>query len=117
MLKTYKITVAGQVQGVGFRPYVYTLATEFNLKGTVSNNQEGVLIYITGTKESIDQFYYKLMHFPPPAANIQKSEIIEIELVLFDDFQIRLFATFRNVDSKYVIRNLTEMNQLLSCHF
>jgi hydrogenase maturation protein HypF len=88
MLKTYKITVSGQVQGVGFRPYIYTLATEFNLKGTVSNNQEGVLVNVTGTKENIDKFYSKLIHFPPPVANIQKSKIIEIEHVLFDDFKI-----------------------------
>ncbi|SFS64962.1 carbamoyltransferase HypF [Lutibacter maritimus] len=88
MLKTYKITVAGQVQGVGFRPYIYTLSTEFNLKGTVSNNQEGVLVNVTGTKENIDKFYSKLIHFPPPVANIQKSKIIEIEHVLFDDFKI-----------------------------
>lgn len=88
MLKTYKITVSGQVQGVGFRPYIYTLATEFNLKGTVSNNQNGVLVNVTGTKENIDKFYSKLIHFPPPVANIQKSKIIEIEHVLFDDFKI-----------------------------
>ena len=31
MLKTYQITISGQVQGVGFRPFVYALAKEFEL--------------------------------------------------------------------------------------
>ena len=53
MIKTYKISISGQVQGVGFRPYVYGLAIEFSLNGTVSNNEEGVIIYVSGTKENI----------------------------------------------------------------
>ena len=48
MLKTYKIGITGQVQGVGFRPYVYSLATEFSLTGTVSNNEKGVIIFASG---------------------------------------------------------------------
>ncbi|NNK75477.1 MAG: hypothetical protein HKP42_05365, partial [Maribacter sp.] len=47
MHKTYKISISGRVQGVGFRPFVHALATDFNLTGTVSNNEEGVLIIIT----------------------------------------------------------------------
>ncbi len=51
MLKTYKISVSGQVQGVGFRPYIYNLANQFKLKGTVSNNEEGVLIFVRESKQ------------------------------------------------------------------
>ena len=47
MLKTYQITFSGQVQGVGFRPYIYSLAKEFLLQGTVSNNEEGVIISLS----------------------------------------------------------------------
>jgi len=53
MAKTYKIIVSGQVQGVGFRPYVYNLAKDFSLTGTVSNNEEGVIIYVTGEHQNI----------------------------------------------------------------
>ena len=56
MQKTYKISISGQVQGVGFRPYFYSLATEFSLTGTVSNNEEGVIIYVSGLEESIQGF-------------------------------------------------------------
>ncbi|RXP44941.1 carbamoyltransferase HypF [Lutibacter sp. HS1-25] len=88
MLKTYKITVSGQVQGVGFRPYVYGLATAFKLNGTVSNNEKGVLIFAQGDTENIKSFYRKLIHFPPPVSIIQNSSITEIDSLFFEDFQI-----------------------------
>ncbi len=53
MLKTYKIVISGQVQGVGFRPYVYVLASEFSLTGTVSNNEKGVIIYASAIPQSL----------------------------------------------------------------
>ncbi len=53
MPKTYKILISGTVQGVGFRPFVYLLARQFDLKGTVSNNEEGVIIYATGLEKNI----------------------------------------------------------------
>ncbi len=88
MHKTYKISISGQVQGVGFRPYVYSLATEFSLTGTVSNNEEGVIIYVSGLEESIQRFYNKLIQFPPPVSRITKSEIIQIEDEEFEAFKI-----------------------------
>ncbi len=39
-----KITVQGVVQGVGFRPFVYSLATRFGLGGAVWNDTTGVVI-------------------------------------------------------------------------
>lgn len=88
MLKTYKIIISGQVQGVGFRPFVYNLANEFNLKGTVSNNEKGVLIFISGTQKNIDLFYYKLINFPPPVSKIKQHTICEIDTIEFQKFQI-----------------------------
>ena len=88
MLKTYKITVSGQVQGVGFRPYVYSLATEHSLNGTVSNNEEGVVIYVSGLEKSIHHFYSKLLQFPPPISRIKNYSITSIEYQEFGDFNI-----------------------------
>ncbi|SDW27576.1 Hydrogenase maturation protein, carbamoyltransferase HypF [Lutibacter oricola] len=88
MIKTYKILVSGQVQGVGFRPYVYTIAIEFQLKGTVSNNEIGVVVFVSGEEKNIQQFYQKLINFPPPVSKIQDSSIDEIEFQNFDDFKI-----------------------------
>ena len=88
MLKTYYIIITGQVQGVGFRPYVYVLANQFNLKGSVSNNEEGVIIYITGLEENGNSFYNTLIETPPKVSKINKHSINEIEYIKFNNFQI-----------------------------
>ena len=43
-----RIRVRGQVQGVGFRPFVWQLATRMGLSGDVSNDAQGVLIHAAG---------------------------------------------------------------------
>jgi hydrogenase maturation protein HypF len=88
MLKTYKISIYGQVQGVGFRPYIYKLAHTFNLKGTVSNTKEGVLIYCTGFTNLIHKFYSKIVQNPPPVSKIKHSAILEVEIQHFNSFKI-----------------------------
>ncbi len=88
MLKTVKIEITGRVQGVGFRPFVFTLSQKFNLRGTVSNNENGVIIYLTGSDKNIQLFYSELIHFPPPVAQIKESKREEIPLRKFDNFCI-----------------------------
>ncbi len=88
MFKTYKILLSGQVQGVGFRPFVYNLAKKHAIKGTVSNDENGVLIYASQTKKQVIIFYKELLNNPPPVANIILSKIIDIEFQKFDDFKI-----------------------------
>ncbi|PKP25114.1 MAG: carbamoyltransferase HypF [Bacteroidetes bacterium HGW-Bacteroidetes-2] len=88
MQKTYKIGVSGQVQGVGFRPFVYALALQFNLKGTVSNTEEGVNIFVSGLKTKIQPFYTSLIENPPEVSKISKSFFKEIPYISFDDFKI-----------------------------
>jgi len=88
MLKTYQITFSGQVQGVGFRPYIYNLATKLSLPGTVSNNEKGVIIFVSGLEESIFNFYNKIIQCPPPVSRIKNSKISQIETIGFDKFKI-----------------------------
>ncbi len=59
-----KITVQGQVQGIGFRPFVYRLAKELNLTGFVYNYTQGVIIEIQGQKGGIEKFIDKLKTAP-----------------------------------------------------
>ena len=49
-----RIVVKGVVQGVGFRPFVYNLATSLGLKGYVNNSSRGVTIEIEGEPERYD---------------------------------------------------------------
>jgi hydrogenase maturation protein HypF len=55
-LKSASISVRGIVQGVGFRPFVYGLAVEHNLKGWVYNTSEDVKIEVEGEAEAVEQF-------------------------------------------------------------
>ncbi len=50
MMQRLQLKVFGLVQGVGFRPYVYRLATELNLSGFIRNDPYGVHIEIQGTE-------------------------------------------------------------------
>ena len=51
-----EICVAGIVQGVGFRPYVYRLATDRNLEGNISNTVSGVTIEVQGPLELVEEW-------------------------------------------------------------
>ena len=53
-LSRKEISVRGVVQGVGFRPYIYTLARNLGLKGFVTNTESGVFIDIEGNH--LDEF-------------------------------------------------------------
>ncbi len=64
------IRVSGIVQGVGFRPTVWRIASELNLTGSVLNDGRGVLISIWGDKANIDQFLYQLSQQIPPLARV-----------------------------------------------
>lgn len=67
-----RIRVRGQVQGVGFRPFVWRLAQDMGVRGEVSNDGEGVLIYAVG--ESLDAFAAALLSEAPPLARVDAVE-------------------------------------------
>lgn len=66
----YIFRIEGIVQGVGFRPFVYTLAKLYGLNGTVLNNAQGVIIDIEGDEEAISTFEDALLTQLPPLARI-----------------------------------------------
>ncbi len=87
-MKTYKIVLKGTVQGVGFRPFVYQLATKYKLFGEVLNNSLGVEITLNATKEELELFIEELKLKLPPLAKIDSIEIIEAEPQKFSSFKI-----------------------------
>jgi hydrogenase maturation protein HypF len=66
--------VHGQVQGVGFRPFVYRLALELSLSGWVRNDARGVEIEVQGDGERIAAFLDRLQSQAPPLARIDRIE-------------------------------------------
>jgi hydrogenase maturation protein HypF len=64
------IRVEGIVQGVGFRPFVYQLATSLGLAGLVGNNADGVFAEVEGDSATVAKFLLLLQQQPPPLARI-----------------------------------------------
>jgi len=87
------ITVSGIVQGVGFRPYIYRLATERKLTGTITNTPSGVTMEVQGTRESVDDFVSCLAHGAPPLARITDMSVRD--LPCNGDREFRIIASQR----------------------
>jgi hydrogenase maturation protein HypF len=66
------IRVEGIVQGVGFRPFVYTLATGLGLTGHVGNDADGVFAEIEGPAAAVSKFLLALERDAPPLARIER---------------------------------------------
>ena len=88
-VKAYSVKVNGIVQGVGFRPHVYRLAVEYNLKGWIINSSTGVILEVEGKEEDLREFMRRLQNEPPPRAVIRSCEMQEIPLHGFTSFTIK----------------------------
>ncbi len=85
------MVVSGQVQGVGFRPFVYRLATRLGLAGQVRNCLGEVEILLRGPPETLARFQHDLIDAAPPLA--------EPRIVSMMDMEGRDFSGFQIVDS------------------
>lgn len=84
-----KVTVRGAVQGVGFRPFVYRLASELKLKGWVSNSSQGVFVEVEGPRATLDEFVIRLRKEKPPRAIIQSFESSFLDAIGYGGFEIK----------------------------
>ncbi len=83
-----RISVRGVVQGVGFRPFVYRLAQEHNLKGWVRNTSGSVEIEVEGDEETVHSFVRDLEAKAPPMARIENVEATFYPPKGYTQFQI-----------------------------
>ena len=83
--KGVELTVQGTVQGVGFRPFVYRLAREFKVGGTIANTSQGVVIQAEATAVNLDLFLQALTSEAPPLARISSISRQEIPASLNTD--------------------------------
>jgi len=73
-----RVQITGVVQGVGFRPYVYRLAHECGLAGSVLNDSAGVDIEVQGSPESVRSFLNRLRPEAPPLSRIVTFDVSEL---------------------------------------
>lgn len=114
----FKYKIEGIVQGVGFRPFVYSLCIKYELKGYVLNNSLGVDIEIEGLKDNVEIFNDLLHVKLPPLARIDFLEKEELPFFGYITFEIRKSD---NQNNKYSLISpdmslchdcLTELNDI-----
>ena len=73
------IRLRGIVQGVGFRPFIWHLAHQYQLKGAVWNDEQGVMVHAFGNKKNLEAFVAQIPLQLPPLAKLDSLEIQELE--------------------------------------
>lgn len=95
------IIVQGTVQGVGFRPFVYTLALQSGLGGFVKNQSGHVVIEVEGESSALDRFLTELESCQPPLSRI---DLVSWKtLPLRHDVTFRIEASDSNIESPIFI--------------
>jgi hydrogenase maturation protein HypF len=81
------------VQGVGFRPFIYRLASELLLTGWVNNSPLGLFIEAEGPRPSLEEFLRRIDSEKPPRSFVQSQDVTWLNAVGFDKFEIRASET------------------------
>lgn len=84
-----RTVIRGAVQGVGFRPFVYRLATELKLTGWVVNSAQGVFVEVDGPEPLLREFLVRIERDKPAIAYIQSIESSFLDAAGFAGFEIR----------------------------
>ncbi|MBF0219152.1 MAG: carbamoyltransferase HypF [Gammaproteobacteria bacterium] len=84
-----RFTITGQVQGVGFRPFIYRLALQLQLSGWVQNAQGVVEIYAEGKTEQLQQFKLAMINDAPSLAQPHLSSELTVAPCHPDGFFIK----------------------------
>jgi len=95
MYKSVQIIIRGAVQGVGFRPFIYKLATQMKLKGYVLNSPLGVIIVIDGCQKDLENFILRIKKEKPPISKITGMEFSFLDPKGFTRFEIKNSETNR----------------------
>ena len=87
-MKTWHIHIEGQVQGVGFRPFVYKMALEHKLTGWVNNDVDGVHIRFNASQKVATSFFKKIQSDAPVLSIITGGSLVEADQEDYNDFSI-----------------------------
>ncbi|MBF0570668.1 MAG: carbamoyltransferase HypF [Candidatus Omnitrophica bacterium] len=87
-MKSLRMDMRGTVQGVGFRPWVYRLARQLELKGFVQNTSQGARVEVEGQEKGIEDFIKTIRTQPPVHCVITQLSFTDIKHQGFGQFQI-----------------------------
>jgi len=87
-MKTFMIKIEGLVQGVGFRPFVYNLASSMGLEGTVENLNTGVRIMVNTDNGILEKFVERIWSEAPLQSQVESVVVNEVHPVHFNGFSI-----------------------------
>jgi hydrogenase maturation protein HypF len=87
-LSRLRVTLRGAVQGVGFRPFVYRLATEMSLTGWVLNSSSGLVVEVEGPRDQLTRFEERLERERPKASVVTVNESAWIPVEHSASFEI-----------------------------
>lgn len=114
MLKNrYEIKIKGIVQGVGFRPFIYKLAQDLNLKGWVKNTGEGVIIEVECIAEELIIFTEKIKQEKPLPSDIYSLEIKQLSYLNYQEFTIKKSDSINSIKKTAVV--LPDLNICSDC--
>lgn len=88
VLKSWHVHIEGQVQGVGFRPFIYQLARQHKLNGWVNNSVDGVHIAFNASQADAELFCRDAVQRAPVLARITSCDLWETEPQKYIGFQI-----------------------------
>ncbi|GAB6172423.1 carbamoyltransferase HypF [Paradesulfitobacterium aromaticivorans] len=88
LLKCWHLEISGMVQGLGFRPFIYRLAKEWELAGWVENTGRGVILEVQGRPENLAGFLQALPQEKPALAQITHLSQREVQPQNYRDFRI-----------------------------
>src|SRR5579859_6754745 len=89
MTERVQITIEGVVQGVGFRPFVYRLATALQIGGWVGNTPQGVTIEAEAEPLQLQSFVHQLEQKKPAHSRIDRLTVQPTTACGEIDFRIR----------------------------
>ncbi|MFP4488372.1 MAG: carbamoyltransferase HypF [Bacteroidales bacterium] len=88
-MRTFRIEIEGLVQGVGFRPFVYKLASSMNLEGSVENVNTGVRVMINTRNGLLEEFIERIRAEAPLQAHIESVNVREAVFTACKGFTIK----------------------------
>ena len=89
MNKRLQILIKGAVQGVGFRPFIFRLAENLNLKGYVINSSSGVTIEVESSENILKEFIKRIETEKPEHSIIASFEYSYLDPIGYNSFEIR----------------------------